>query len=74
METWLIYLDKRGNENMTSAWEYYRVGPTGVDTIQICRVTFPEFRDKGAPIDTPGNVGLAAAYDNVNWGRTRNVG
>lgn len=64
----LIYLDKRGDDDTnTGSWEYFRIGPSGVDTIEVCRVRFPSFEDKGDPIATPGNVGLAAAYDNVNW-------
>jgi hypothetical protein len=60
----LIFLDKRGS-NQTWDWTYYRVSSIG-ETIQACRVKFPGLEDIEPVIDTPGNVGLAAAYANIS--------
>lgn len=60
----LIFLDKRGS-NHTWDWTYYRLTSIG-ETIQTCQVKFPSFEDMGPVIDTPGNVGLAAAYVNIS--------
>lgn len=59
----LIFLDKR-DSNATWDWKYYRV--TGLeDAIEVCVVEFPGLTDTDIVVSTPGNVGLAAAYDNV---------
>src|SRR5262249_6962331 len=60
----MICLDKR-NSNITNHWAYYRITGIGNVDIAACRITSPELRDIDPPIVTPGNVGLAAAYDNI---------
>lgn len=60
----LIFLDKRGS-NFTADWTYYRLTSIG-DTVQACRVKFPSLQDIESVIDTPGNAGLAAAYQNIS--------
>lgn len=60
----MIFLDKRVS-NCTGDWTYYRLTPIG-DTIQACRVKFPSLEDIEPVVDTPGNVGLAAAYENIS--------
>jgi hypothetical protein len=70
----LIFLNKRGNENDTREWVYYRTAAaTGLgigagdngSTVRVCRVKWPEFTDVGEIIDTPGTVGYTSAYLNT---------
>jgi hypothetical protein len=37
-----------------------------MQSLQACRVKFPGLEDVELVIDTPGNVGLAAAYANIS--------
>jgi hypothetical protein len=75
----LVYLDKKGNDHDTSGWCYYTLsgGSEVGDTIQTKQVKFPSFEDCDVTVDTPGNVGLSAAYENINtllrnrWGIER---
>jgi hypothetical protein len=78
----LIYLNKRGNENDTSGWLYYRVtSVTGLgvsagqegSTVRVCRVNWPKFADLGEVVDTPGTVAYISAHRNTvnlvsQWG------
>ena len=72
-----IYLDKRGDDgdHFPDAWAYYRItsvgglgNPEGTkgSSIEACRLTWPTLEDIPPIIDTPGVVGLAAAWDVVN--------
>ena len=58
-------------EKFTNTWIYYRVAsvdgeePAGTlyAPIEICRVSWPTFRDVPPATDTPGITGLASAYE-----------
>jgi hypothetical protein len=77
-----IYLNKRGKENDTRAWVYYRTTSTtglGISagdegsTVRVCRLRWPDFSDIGEVIDAPGTVGFTSAHPNVvrlvaRWG------
>jgi len=88
-DQWLsdtIHLDKHGDDDhFPDTWDYYRI--TGLEglgnvegtegaTIEVCRLTWPDFQDKGTAVQTPGVVGLEAAWGHINrilngWGIDR---
>lgn len=62
-----IYLNKRGHEQNTSHWAYYRVTSLGGgvgDHIQVCLVQWPSFSD----IDVVGDVTKAAVVNPSDTG------
>jgi hypothetical protein len=84
----LIWLDKFGDDddNDTSKWKYYRSSSRGEDQdpIEVALVTFPSLEDidfvgdvLSARVTTPGETGMATAWDRVGrvlhnkWGIER---
>jgi hypothetical protein len=70
-----IYLYKPPEtENYVNSWVYYRIdsvrGPDEPEgsmyaPIQMCKVSWPLFKDIKPVIDTPGITGLASAWDQM---------
>jgi hypothetical protein len=70
-----IYLNKRGHEQNTSHWAYYRVTSLGGglgDHIQVCLVQWPSFSDidvvgdaKKATVVNPSDTGYNSAFPNL---------
>lgn len=56
----MLFLDKHGDSNQTWDWRYFRITPIAGTHIETCEVTFPDFKDKETPIQTPFVVGLSA--------------
>ena len=63
-----IYLNKRGSENDTRKWVYYRVSSHGADRdhIELCRINFPDLRDVSAALYSPKTTGTQYAERDVN--------
>ncbi len=69
-----IYLNKRGTENWTSAWAYYRITSIGGqmgDPIEVALVKWPTFEDidvvgdlDKAVVTNPGDTGYTSALTN----------
>ena len=74
-----IYLNKKNLLSNTEPWAYYTIkgGFEVGDNIEVKLVSFPDFSEIDVIVDIPGNVGLSAAYDNINlllrnkWGIER---
>jgi hypothetical protein len=69
-----IYLNKRDRRQETRAWAYYRVSSFGSvgDSIELCLLSFPEFRDiddvvspDNAVVVNPFDTGYISAYPNL---------
>ena len=73
-----VYLDKKQSDDV-SDWLYFTVqGGTEIgDSIKVQPVRWPDFQPNGDLVETPGNVGLNAAWQNINelllnkWGIVR---
>jgi hypothetical protein len=70
-----IYLNKRGHDQDTRHWVYYRVTSLGgkfSDHIQVCLLAWPLFSDidvvgeeDKAPVVNPADTGFIYAYPNL---------
>ena len=70
-----IYLNRRGHDQNTRHWAYYRVTSLGGDVgdhIQVCLLAWPGLTDidvvgeeTKAPVVNPSDTGFTSAYPNL---------